>query len=82
MRYQEEEIDYLVVFEKKSDKRVVLITGYPVFFISAKNDLEKDFKKYQNEYSGAAEPPFRKYEYRKSGIAYRQCFSCCTSLLA
>ena len=33
------------------------------------------------EYSGAAEPPFRKYEYRKSGIAYRQCFSCCTSLL-
>ena len=34
------------------------------------------------EYSGAAEPPFRKYEYRKSGIAYRQCFSCCTSLLA
>ena len=48
MRYQGEEIDYLVVFEKKSDKRVVLITGFPVFFISTKNDLEKDYKKYQN----------------------------------
>ena len=48
LRYQEEEIDYLVVFEKKSDKRVVLITGFPVFFISTKNDLEKDYKKYQN----------------------------------
>ena len=47
LRYQEEEIDYLVVFEKKSEKRVVLITGYPVFFISAKKDLDKEFTDYQ-----------------------------------
>ena len=35
-----------VVFEKKSEKRVVLITGYPVFYISAKKDLEKDYQNY------------------------------------
>ncbi len=46
LRYQEDEIDYLVVFEKKSDKRVILITGYPVFYISSKNDLEKDYQNY------------------------------------
>ena len=45
-----------------------------------KNNVVTRYEDY--EYSGAAEPPFRKYEYRKSGIAYRQCFSCCTSLLA
>ena len=27
------------------------------------------------EYSGAAEPPFRRSEYRKSGTAYRQIYS-------
>lgn len=46
LRYQEEEVDYLVVFEKKGEKRVVLITGYPVFFISAKNDLDKEYTDY------------------------------------
>ncbi|MCR4928774.1 MAG: hypothetical protein K5988_02125 [Lachnospiraceae bacterium] len=31
---------------------------------------------------GAAEPPFRKNEYRESRIAYRLNFCCCASLLA
>lgn len=48
LRYQEEEIDYLVVFEEKNEKRVQLITGYPVFFIRVKNDLDKDYTNYQN----------------------------------
>lgn len=46
LRYQEEEIDYIVIFEDKSDKRVILITGYPVFFISAKKDYERDYQNY------------------------------------
>ena len=48
LRYQEDENDYLVVFDKKSEKRVMLITGYPVFFISAKKDLDRDYINYQN----------------------------------
>lgn len=46
LRYQEEELDYIVVLDDKSDKRVQLITGYPVFFISAKKDYELDYQKY------------------------------------
>lgn len=46
LRYQEAEIDYIVILEDKSDKRVVLITGYPVFFISAKKDYECDYQNY------------------------------------
>lgn len=46
LRYQEAELDYIVILEDKSDKRVVLITGYPVFFISAKKDYEKDYQNY------------------------------------
>ena len=46
LRYQEEEIDYIVILEDKSDKRVILITGYPVFFISAKRDYESDYQNY------------------------------------
>ena len=49
LRYQEEELDYLVVFEKKSEKRVQLITAYPVFFLSAKKDYEKDYQNYIKE---------------------------------
>ena len=47
LRYQEDEIDYLVVFEKKNEKRVILVTGYPVFFISSKKDLDSEYAKYQ-----------------------------------
>jgi len=47
LRYQEEENDYLVVFEEKNANRVQLITGYPVFLISAKRDLDKDYLNYQ-----------------------------------
>ena len=32
--------------EKKSEKRVRLITAYPVFFISSKKDYEKDYQNY------------------------------------
>lgn len=46
LRYQEEEIDYLIVLEKKSEKRVQLITAYPVFFVSAKKDYENDYQNY------------------------------------
>lgn len=49
LRYQEEELDYLIVFEKKSEKRVQLITAYPIFFVSAKKDYEKDYQNYINE---------------------------------
>ena len=47
LRYQEKEIDYLIVFEDKSDKRVRFITAYPIFFLSAKNDYESDYQIYQ-----------------------------------
>lgn len=47
LRYQEAELDYLVIFDDKSAKRVQLITGYPIFFISAKRDYEKDYNNYQ-----------------------------------
>lgn len=46
LRYQEAELDYIVIFEDKSDKRVQLITGYPVFFVSAKKDYESDYLNY------------------------------------
>ena len=49
IHYQEEELDYLIVFEKKSEKRVQLITAYPVFFVSAKKDYEKDYQNYIKE---------------------------------
>lgn len=49
LRYQEEELDYLIVLEKKSEKRVQLITAYPIFFVSAKKDYEKDYKNYIKE---------------------------------
>ncbi|MDO4753566.1 MAG: hypothetical protein Q4A41_01055 [Bacillota bacterium] len=43
LRYQEEENDYLIVFEEKSSKRVTLITAFPVFFRSAKRDYDRDY---------------------------------------
>ena len=46
LQYLEDEINYLVIFEEKSQKRVRLITAYPVFFISAKKDYEKDYQNY------------------------------------
>lgn len=49
LRYQEEELDYLIVLEKKNEKRVQLITAYPIFFVSAKKDYEKDYKNYIKE---------------------------------
>lgn len=52
LRYQEEELDYLVVFDDKSEKKVRLITGYPIFFISAKRDYENDYQKYLKNKAG------------------------------
>lgn len=49
LRYREDEIDYLVVFEKKSDKKVRFITGYPLFFIDSKKESDKDYVKYIKE---------------------------------
>lgn len=46
LRYQEEENDYLIVFEEKSSKRVILITAFPVFFRSAKRDYDNDYNAY------------------------------------
>ena len=47
LRYEEDEIDYMVVFEDKSKNRVVLITAFPIFFISAKKDYETAYQEYQ-----------------------------------
>lgn len=49
LRYQEEELDYLVILEDISDKRVRFITAYPIFFLSAKKDYEKDYQIYQKD---------------------------------
>ena len=46
LRYIEDEIDYMIVFEEKSRMRVRLITSYPVFFISAKRDYDRDYQNY------------------------------------
>lgn len=46
LRYQEDEIDYAVVFEQKSEKRVILISAFPIFFMSKKKDFDKDFADY------------------------------------
>ena len=46
LRYQEGENDFIVVFEEKSEKRVVLITAFPVFYISASKDYETDYQNY------------------------------------
>lgn len=46
LRYQEEELDYLVVLEEKGASRVQLITAYPIFFVNAKKDYERDYQKY------------------------------------
>lgn len=47
LRYQDEEIDYLIVLEDISDKRVRFITAYPIFFLSAKRDYENDYQIYR-----------------------------------
>lgn len=46
LRYQEDEIDYIVILEEKSIKRVQLITAYPVFSISYKKRYEKEYGNY------------------------------------
>lgn len=52
LRYQEEEIDYLVVLDDKSSKRVMLVTAFPVFFISAKRDYDKEYQNYIKKIPG------------------------------
>lgn len=47
LRYEEEEIDFLVILEDVSKKRVRFITAYPIFFLSAKRDYENDYRSYQ-----------------------------------
>lgn len=47
LRYQDEEIDYLIVLEDISDKRVRFITAYPIFFLNAKRDYENDYQIYR-----------------------------------
>lgn len=49
LRYQEEEIDYIVVLDEKNANRVMLITAFPVFFISAKRDYDKDYRNFCNK---------------------------------
>ena len=49
LRYQEEELDYLIVLEKKSEKRVQLITAYPVLFVSTKKDYQNYIKEIEKE---------------------------------
>ncbi|MCI8798511.1 hypothetical protein NSB25_03115 [Acetatifactor muris] len=47
LRYEEEEVDFLVILEDISEKRVRFITAYPIFFLSAKRDYENDYHNYQ-----------------------------------
>jgi hypothetical protein len=35
-----------VILEEKSDKKVTLITAYPIFFVSAKKDYDADYRAY------------------------------------
>lgn len=49
LRYQEEENDYLVIFEHKSEKRVVLVTAFPIFYVSSRRDYDKDYETYENK---------------------------------
>lgn len=49
LRYQEEELDYLIVLEKKSEKRVQLITAYPVLFVNTKKDYQNYIKEIEKE---------------------------------
>lgn len=46
LRFQEDGNDYVIVFEKKSEKRVVLVTAYPVFYRNAKYDFDMDYRNY------------------------------------
>ena len=46
LRYQEEEIDYLVILEDISENKVRFITAYPIFFLNAKREYEKDYQNY------------------------------------
>ncbi len=62
LRYQEAELDYIIVFEEKSTARVQLITAYIVFFISAKRDYEKDYKNFIKQKTGN--------RYAKTGFSF------------
>jgi len=46
LRYQFETVDYLVVFEVKSEIRVFFVTAFPLFFERAKMQSDKDYFKY------------------------------------
>jgi len=49
LRFQEDGDDYVIVFERKSVKRVVLVTAYPVFYRSSKYDYDVDYNNYQQQ---------------------------------
>lgn len=51
LRYIEDENDYIVVFEHKSQDRVVFVTAYPVFYMNAKKDFASDYLAYKNRQS-------------------------------
>lgn len=48
LRYQFRHIDYIVIFESKPSK-YVLITAYPVFYINSKNGYDIDYQNYRNQ---------------------------------
>ena len=45
LRFQHEDIDYIVIFEIHS-KRYQLITAFPVFYINKKMEFDKDYSNY------------------------------------
>lgn len=51
LRYQNKHIDYVVVLEAKANKKFVLITAYPIFYINTKRSFDRDFEKYLKENS-------------------------------
>ncbi len=46
LRYQEDELDYLVVLKHKSDRRAILITGFPVFYRKERLQYDKEYERF------------------------------------
>lgn len=46
LRFIDNEIDYMLVFERKSEKRVRMITAFPVFFRSDRRKYDKEYAAY------------------------------------
>ena len=46
LRYQNQNIDYISIFEDKPNGKYVFITAYPVFYVNSKDGFNKDYQSY------------------------------------